>query len=369
MQNITITTTQNTQLSITTTTTRNQFVKIAFPMQCAAIRTLAAKPNGLCGMSGENTALAVWANQLTNVDALTGLLPSVAKETMRLMSLRTLKKELAYLECKGDAKSQSRALAVGTVLSAGLREKLRQISLLYLRADTKGYEPEDLAYLLQACEKLVIDKYASFSIEELQAAFAHAATDANVKAYGVLNVQLLGEVLSMYKIHRDKALNAVLDQVKSDAQNIAFLEQIADKSDAAYSLAMQEFKALQDKNKLHKSFHTCPHHYVLRFIENEVIKTTQEEKAALLAEAWAHLAHDLLSDTPRNKKGAKDSLMKFLNSKGITPAPSHRAIDSDIIKVHLNNAFDYFNPADDFAKSAKMYLLKKLYFCNIQIFE
>jgi hypothetical protein len=366
MQNTTITTTQNTQLSITTTTTRNQFVKIAFPMQCAAIRTLAAKPNGLCGMSGENTALAVWANQLTNADALTGLLPSVAQETMRLMSLRTLKKELAYLEGKGDPKSQARAVVVGTVLSAGLREKLQSLALLCLNGKTEKYSEQETNHLLQACETFVLSRYAALSLDEIEAAFIDAAANG-LKAYGVFNLQVLGDVLGAYKPRRDVALNAVLDQVAKDSQNIAHLQTIAEKNDVAYTQALGELEKLRVKNTVHQCFHTCPHHYIKRFLADGIIEVTDEAKREIWREAQQQLAYDLLNDAPPTTD--KKALKAYLTANNIVPLPSLRIVRSDVFKANLSPKFDYSDPAKHFKEFAQTYYAKKLYFCNIQIFE
>jgi hypothetical protein len=366
MQNTTITTTQNTQLSISTTTTRNQFVKIAFPMQCAAIRTLAAKPNGLCGMSGENTALAVWANQLTNADALAGLLPSVATETMRLMSLRTLKKELAYLECKGDPKSQARAVVVGTVLSAGLREKLQSLALLCLNGKTEKYSEQETNHLLQACETFVLSRYAALSLDEIEAAFIDAAANG-LKAYGVFNLQVLGDVLGAYKPRRDAALNAVLDQVAKDSQNITHLQTIAAKNSDAYDAALAELRALQAVNKTHQCFHTCPHHYAKRFVEEGIFEVSPNDKKILWAEAQAHLAYDLLNDAPT--PNVRKALSAFLLQINVVPTPSKRKVRSDVFRANLSPAFEYSKPETHFKEFAQTYYAKKLYFCNIQIFE
>lgn len=366
MQNTTIATNQTTQLAINKATTRNGFVKIAFPMQCIAIRTLAAKPNGLFGMSGENTALAVWANQLTNVDALAGLLPSVANEAMRLMSLRTLKKELANLECKGDAQSQARAVVVSSVLSAGLREKLQSLALLCLNGKTEKYSEAETNHLLQACENFIFSKYASLSLDEIEAAFIDAAANG-LKVYGVFNLQVLGDVLGAYKPRRDIALNAVLDQIAKDSNNIAYLQTIAEKNNVAYTQALGELEKLREKNTIHQCFHTCPHHYIKRFLADGIIEVTDEAKRDIWREAQQQLAYDLLNDAPPTT--CKKALKAYLAAQNIVPLPSLRIVRSDIFKANLSPKFDYSKPETHFKEFAQTYYAKKLYFCNIQIFE
>ena len=376
MQNTTITTTA-TQLTITKETTIKDWYGIALTMECVALTKLRNAPNGLCGLPPKEALYAVVAKQVTSLDALTGLSRENAQVLMQQMSVRTLRAELQRLG--KDTAQTARAAAVTGVLSGGLQKQLKRIAALYIRADTKAYTPEDVYFLLEACERLVNEKFASFSIVEIECAFAHAA-EVDFCAYGALNVQLLSQVLQAYQMRRNKALNAVLDQIAKDSQNIAHLHTIAAKNDAGYTQALGELKALRVKNNTHQCFHTCPHHYIKRFLADGIIEVTDEAKREVWREAQQQLAYDLLNDAPPTT--CKKALKAYLTANGIVPLPSLRIVRSDYFKANLSPKFDYSDPAKplkdkdmkdkgicQFKEFAQTYYAKKLYFCNIQIFE
>jgi len=363
MQTRTITTTPQ-QLAITKETTIKDWYGIALAMECVALTKLRNAPNGLCGLPPKEALFAVVAKQVTSLDALTGLSRENAQQLMQQMSVRTLRAELQRLG--KDAAQATRAAAVTGVLSEGLQKQLKRVAALYIRADTKAYSPDDVDFLLQACENLVNEKFASFSIFEIECAFAHAA-EVDFCAYGALNVQLLSQVLQAYQTRRNKALNAVLDQIAKDSQNIAHLQTIAEKNDVAYTQALGELKALRVKNNVHKCFHTCPHHYIKRFLADGIIEVTPEAKREIWGEAQQQLAYDLLNDAPPTTD--KKALKAYLTANNIAPLPSLRIVRSDYFKANLSPAFDYSKPEAQFKEFAATYYAKKLYFCNIQIFE
>jgi len=283
---------------------------------------------------------------------------------MRQMSLRALRSELQRLG--NDPNQISRVAVVKSVLFGDLQAQLKRVAALYIRADTKAYSPDDVDFLLQACENLVNEKFAGFSIVEIECAFAHAA-DVDFCAYGALNVQLLSQVLQMYQTRRNKALNAVLDQIAKDSQNIAHLQTVAAKNSDAYDAALAELRALQVQNKTHQCFHTCPHHYAKRFVEEGIFEVSPNDKKILWAEAQAHLAYDLLNDAPT--PNVRKALSAFLLQINVVPTPSGRKVRSDVFRANLSPAFEYSKPETHFKEFAQTYYAKKLYFCNIQIFE
>ena len=357
-------TTTTTQIAISKETTIKDWYGIALAMECAALGTLRNTPNGLCGLPPKEALYAVVAKQVTSLDALTGLSRENAQQLMQQMSVRTLRAELQRLG--KDAAQASRAAAVTGVLSEGLQKQLKRVAALYIRADTKAYSSEDVDFLLQACENLVNEKFASFSIVEIECAFAHAA-EVDFCAYGALNVQLLSQVLQAYQTRRNKALNAVLDQTTKNADNIAFLKTKADKNSDAYVAALEELRALQVRNTTHQTFHSCPHHNAKRFLEEGVFELSAEDKKTLWAEANAQLAYDLLNDAPTIN--ARKALQAYLEQIKVVPVPSGRKVRSDVFKANLSPAFEYSEPAKHFKEFAQNYYAKKMYFCNIQIFE
>lgn len=197
--------------NISVVTTQSQWANIVLPNHCAALKKLTENQSNIGGLSSKNTMLAVVADSIKSLADLDGLSKETAKSLMEKMSFRSLSNSLLQLE-KLQNKPEKIAV-VKAVMSSGLRNKLRQLSLLYLRADTKAYSPDDTDFLLQECEKLVNDKFASFSIAEIEAAFFDAA-DADFQAYGALNIQLLNKVLSSYQNKRNTSLMMVLREVK-----------------------------------------------------------------------------------------------------------------------------------------------------------
>jgi peptidoglycan hydrolase-like protein with peptidoglycan-binding domain len=364
MQNTIITTTTTRQIAITKETTPNQWYNIALAMECVALTKLRSAPNGLCGLPPKEALYAVVAKQVTSLDALTGLSRENAQLIMQQMSVRTLRAELQRLG--KDNTQVGRASVVSTVLTADLQKQLKRVAALYVRADTKAYSPDDVDFLLEACENLINEKFASLSIAEIECAFAHA-TEVDFCAYGALNVQLLSQVLQAYQTRRNKALNAVLDQTAKDSQNIAHLQTVAEKNDVAYTQALGELEKLRVKNTTHKCFHTCPHHYIKRFLADGIIEVTPEAKREIWGEAQQQLAYDLLNDAPPTTD--KKALKAYLTANNIAPLPSLRIVRSDYFKANLSPAFDYSKPETQFKEFAATYYAKKLYFCNIQIFE
>jgi hypothetical protein len=354
----------NTQLSITTATTANEWYNIKLPAACAALGILSKKPEGLVALRPAEALLAVVAYKVTSLSMLTGLAANTANALMPQLSIRTLQAELVANE----AQNPARAAMISSTLESGLQKKLRQLSLAYLNASTEKLSKEDAEFLLTACEELITTRYAGFSIAELDAAFAHAAANAEFKAYGVLNVQLLTSLLDNYKRARSAALVAILKEEEAIQKNIDFLNTVAEKNDAAYEEALAELKALQTGNCKHASFHSCPHHYVRRFIENSIISFSSEDKKEIYSEARAQAAYDLANDAP--SLTARKALGAFLSGISLVPIPSHRVVSSDIVKANLNSQFDYKNiTLDSFNQHAGIYYAKKLYYASIEIYQ
>lgn len=362
MQTTTITTTNPTQITLSNTiaTTIKQWYNTALPTECAAIATLNGKPNGLNGLTPRVAVLAITAHTVKSFDALNGLSANTANDLMSQLSIRTLQSEIA----RNELAAPTRAAAAETVLNAGLKQKLRTIALMYLGAGTKNYSEADADFLLNACLSCVLDDFKSLSIDEIELAFKYAA-DTDFKAYGALNVQLLSQVLTAYKTRRNALISAVIDEANKIQSNISHLQTVADKNHAAYVTELAEFRALQVENTKHARFHTCPTHWVKKFVEDGVLVVQPDEKKHIFAEARAHLAYDLLNEAPN--LAARKSLAKYLESKGITPIPSGRIIASDVLRMNLAPAFDYKNPADAFPKHTELYYAKKIYFYNLPL--
>jgi hypothetical protein len=362
MQTTTITTTTPTQITLNNTiaTTVKQWYNAALPTECAAIATLISKPNGLKGLNPRVAILAVTAHTIKTFDALSGLHPNTANDLMGQLSIRTLQTEII----RNELGAPNRAAAAATVLNAGLKNKLRQISLLYLGAGTKNYSDADADFLLNACLACVLDDFKTLSIEEIELAFKYAA-DTDFKAYGALNVQLLSQVLTAYKTRRNALISAVIDEANKIKGNIEHLQTVADKNHAAYVAELAELRALQVENTKHQRFHTCPTHWVKKFLEDGVLIVQPEEKKAIFAEARAHLAYDLLNEAPN--LAARKSLAKYIETVGIVPVPSGRIIASDVLRMNLSPAFDYKNCDTAFPKHAEIYYAKKIYFYNLPL--
>ena len=353
----------NTGLAITTATTAKEWYNTTLPIACAAMGKL-CQTSGALPIGKQEALYAVVAYKTTSLATLNGLAPAVAQKLTTQMSIRTLQAEIAANEQQNPA----RAAAISSGLKSGLQTKLRQLSLTYLNAGTAKLPDEDAAFLLAACENLILTKYAGFSVAELDAAFGHAAADADFKAYGALNVQLLTTVLDNYKKKRQKALLAILAEEEAMQKNIDFLNTVANKNDAAYEEAVAQLKALQAKNSTHATFHSCPHHYVETFIEKGVIEFTAEEKKEIYAEARAQAAYDLANDAPNI--ASRKLLAAFLSSINLTALPSLRPTGSDAVKLALAPNFDYKNiTRESFAKHASTYYAKKLYYSSIDIYE
>ena len=350
--------------NISVVTTQSQWANIVLPNHCAALKKLTENQSNIGGLSSKNTMLAVVADSIKSLADLDGLSKETAKSLMEKMSFRSLSNSLLQLEKLQD--KPEKVAVVKAVMSSGLRNKLRQLSLLYLRADTKAYSPEDTDFLLQECEKLVNDKFASFSIAEIEAAFFDAA-DADFQAYGALNIQLLNKVLSSYQNKRNASLMMVLREAKK-MQDLADAERDkARKNQIGYEQALAELRQLQIKNNRHNSFHTCPSHFVKRFISESVFQISPEEKKQIWQEASGQIAYDLLNDAPN--LAARKSVQAYINLLQITPTPSGRKVGSDIFRANLKPAFDYSNPQKYFKDLAENYYAKKIYFANIEIFE
>lgn len=353
----------NTGLAITTATTAKEWYNATLPIACAAMGKL-CQTSGALPIGKQEALHAVVAYKTTSLAALNGLAPAVAQKLTTQVSIRTLQSEIAANELQNPA----RARAIGAALTSGLQTKLRQLSLIYLNAGTDKMSEEDSEVLLSACENLVLTKYAGFSVAELDAAFGHAAANAEFKAYGSLNVQLLTTILNNYKAMRQKALLAILAEEEAMQKNIDFLNTVANKNDAAYEQAVAQLKALQAKNSTHATFHSCPHHYVETFVSLGVISFTPEEKKEIYAEARAQAAYDLANDAP--SLSARKALAAFLSSINLVALPSLRPTGSDAVKFALAPNFDYKNiTRESFAKHASTYYAKKLYYSSIDIYE
>jgi len=357
----TITTTPKTALTVVdTNTTPNQWYNITMPASVAALSKVAQKPDGFKGLSSKEALLATVAHTV-NVDALNGLAGETARNIMQQLALRTLQTDFQRLE----SSAPTRANVVATVLNTVLKTKLKHFALMYIRADTKAYSEAERDELLDICEKTIREDFGMLSIAEIERAFAEAAQTPEFSAYGALNVKVVFDVLKPYLKRRNLALSTILDEQKKIEDDIAALQNIAGKNDKAYEEAKAQLLALQKVNKTHKTFHTCPAHYVRRFMSEGLMHC--EDKKAVYAEACAQLAYDLLIVAPT--VNARKSLAAFLTQKGITPAHSTQVIDSDVIKQHTKATLDYFKPEAEFKTLSELYYAKKLYLCNIQIFE
>lgn len=210
--------------------------------------------------------------------------------------------------------------------------------------------------------------YAAFSPAEIKEAFAVMSKCENIKAYGAFTVQFLHTILGAYKSARNRALNILLDKEREIQNNLSQLQIIA-KNDKAFEDAKNEFADLAICNTRHASFYSCPHNVVRRFVDEMLIEATLDEKKAIMREARAFLAYDILADAANitHRKAAQ----AFLNSVGITPKASPRSAGtSDLVKAFGVIGFDYANPTQkQFEELAAVYYAKMLYFSHLAPFE
>lgn len=305
-----------------------------------------------------NAYNALLAAKVSDIDSCTPLSADVRTGALKSMAMRAL--EAYAYSC--EVNQPVRAAALKAVFDDGLKAMLKKFGTYYLKTNSNKIDKVEEEELLKVCSEVVRKDYAAFSVTEIEAAFEAAAKTPEIQAYGQLSVKLIHEVLGAYKMRRNKCLCYLLDKEIEEARAINLLHTVAAKNDAAYQSAINDLADLALSNRVHKTFHSCPHHYVQRMMADKLFDFSTEEKAQAWRDALAYAAHDILHEAQRadHKKVAQ----AFVATLGITPLHTGRtADDRDAMKQAAILVFDYANPTTDkYKELAKAYYAKVLYF-------
>lgn len=357
-QNNLPTTTPTNAITTTTEKTISQWYRDALPPamgEALAIQRRKEAPEiGDIGFKG--LVYAALAHKVTAMDSIAELAKTERANAVAHLSLRTMQRLLE------EERKEGRLVLLREQYDVGVDTLIDQLALAYFGARVQA--DEDGHILHTAIADAIRRDYGMFSIVEIKEAFATMAKRENLKAYGKMTVQLLHVVLGEYKKARNRALSVLLDKEKQVATNVANLENIAAKNDAALEEAKNELADLAIENTRHASFYTCPHHFVEKMIKGGIIEMELEQKREILAEARQYFAHDIVNDAPNiaARKIANELLAKL----NITPKQSPRASGiSDLIKAYSLTKFDYADATPkQFADGVAIYYAKMIYFAN-----
>jgi hypothetical protein len=343
---------------INQSTTLTQWQVQSLPLATYAAISKNKNSAAVTEFGARNAFNALIAYKVTTINTCIALSSSVRNEAFKGLAIRSLYTLAKECDLAG---SEGRAIALRTVFGTSLVDKLRQFSSFYLRANPQKMEEKEEKELLDICAEVIRAKYNLFSILEIEAAFNAAAEKPNIQAYGQLSVKLIHEVLAPYKHQRGVCLSFLLDKEQEESRTLSTLERIA-LSDEGYKDALIDFSALAMENRKHKTFHTCPHHYVQRMVDECILMFEGEEKKQAWADALAYAAYDILHEgqSPTQKKIAK----AFVATLGIAPLHTGRtSSDRDDMRDAAILPFDYAGASrEKFIAFAKFYYSKVLYF-------
>lgn len=361
MQKMELVPTQNTGIAvINSNTTLKEWKGQALPLAAFSAISKNKASAEVADFGAGNAYNALLAAKATNIDSVAALSTEVRAQALKSMAMRGLINQAK--NCL--VSNPQRAAVLGAVFNSGLTDILKKFGTYYLKTNSNKIDKSEEEELLKICGEVVRKDYAAFSVAEIEAAFEAAAKTPEIQAYGQLSVKLIHEVLGAYKTRRNKCLSYLLDKEIEEARAIELLHTVAAKNDAAYASAIAEVEAIALCNKKHKTFHTCPHHYVQRMIEDKTLQYSDDDKAQAWADARAYAAHDILHEAqrPDHKKVARS----FVATLGITPLHTGRtADDRGAMKQAAILVFDYAAPTKDkFIAFAKIYFSKVLYFRN-----
>lgn len=361
-KNNTSLTTQNTQITATPApTTLREWFSVALPMpMLEAIEMQKKQPRTDIGdLPLRAISLAVVAHKVKSLDAVGLLPPPLRPNAISHLSLRTM------FELLEEGISGGRAEILRLQYNVGVDTLVDNLALQYFGARlVSSPQDADGQILRNGIAEAIRRDYAMLSPAEITEAFAVMSKNEDIKAYGKLTVQFLHSILGAYKSARNRALNVMLDKEAAIQNNLTQLEIIA-KNDAAFEAAKSELADLALCNKKHKSFYTCPAHFVRRFVEEGLIEFDAQAKLEFLREAKAYLANDIVVDAP-NLTHRKIAIA-FVQKLGITQKVSPRdAGTSDLVKSMNIAGFDYTAPTQkQFNELANDYYAKMLYFQSI----
>lgn len=361
-----LTTNANTQITkAAAPTTLGEWVTAVLPVPTLEALAIQKKKvaSDIGDISVRALGLAAVAHNAKSMDSIAALPAPMRAEAITHLSLRTM------FELLSEGVGGGRAEMLRLQYNVGIDTLVDNLALQYFGARLlSSPEDRDGEVLRAGIADAIRRDYAAFSPAEIKEAFAVMAKRENINAYGRFTVQFLHAVLGTYKSARSRALNILLDKEREIANNLSQLEIIA-KNDKAFEDAKNEFADLAICNTRHASFYSCPHNVVRRFVEETLIEATLDEKKAIMREARAFLAYDILADaaTITNRKAAQT----FFSALEITPKASPRpAGTSDLVKALGVVGFDYANPTQkQFEELAGVYYAKMLYFSHLAPFE
>jgi hypothetical protein len=136
--------------------------------------------------------------------------------------------------------------------------------------------------------------YKSISIEEIKLAFEMGAKneiDVNMVAYyGKFNVSMLGDILTEYIKHRNKAISELEAQHEKNMRGETFMSEVNHKNYVARQEVIEEFKAELEYRKngiisKYKTFEDVRIHWAKILIDNNIIKLDTATRKKIYEEA------------------------------------------------------------------------------------
>ncbi len=153
--------------------------------------------------------------------------------------------------------------------------------------------------VLVECVKFVVKHYADLGVIEIKEAFEMASTNkfqnVNMKAYyGQFNISMLGDILTAYKIERNKVLNKILDQHQKSQNNQIDESEVRRRNLMARQQVIKEFQIEQSsKSKKFTHFSDIPNHWSKILIEEGIISLNDNRKREIWSEAQESVKNNL----------------------------------------------------------------------------
>ena len=147
--------------------------------------------------------------------------------------------------------------------------------------------------------RFVLKHYSDLGVIEIKEAFEMASTNkfqnVNMKAYyGQFNISMLGDILTAYKIERNKILNKILDQHQKSQNNQIDESEVRRRNLMARQQVIKEFQTEQSSNnKKFTHFSDIPNHWSKILIEEGIISLNDNRKRELWTEAQESVKNNL----------------------------------------------------------------------------
>jgi len=147
--------------------------------------------------------------------------------------------------------------------------------------------------------RFVLKHYSDLGVIEIKEAFEMASTNkfqnVNMKAYyGQFNISMLGDILTAYKIERNKILNKILDQHQKSQNNQIDESEVRRRNLMARQQVIKEFQTEQSsKSKKFTHFSDIPNHWSKILIEEGIISLSDNRKRELWTEAQESVKNNL----------------------------------------------------------------------------